>query len=310
MKPLWKEDWKQAFPAGAVSEDSGEFLNTARERGWKAALEGKKEYTSLRSTARNRISWKYLLPIESSWEAVDIGAGTGGIACQLECGMTAIDSDQANVEFMKIRAGQEKLPHFQAIEADAVSLPLPSDKYDLVSMVGVLEWVALGHTAEPREVQLEALREVNRVLKPGGYFYLGIENRDFIGYYLDTVEPHTNLKFVSLLNREKANQVSLDRRELPYREYTYTSDEMVALLIKAGFSDIQPYWLHPNYVLTNYFIPLDEGAVRYFVDELLNPWELEGSILPIYRFYRLMEPEFIMKHIGHLGFIARKGNYA
>lgn len=308
--------WKQAQSAGAINDDSDELLDTAREKGWRVALENKWGATSqglLRSIAPNRISWKYLLPIESSWEAVDIGAGTGGIACQLECGMTAIDSVQANVEFLKIRAKQEKLSRFQAIMVDAVSLPLTSDTYDLVSMVGTLEWVAFDHAeVDPRETQLKALSETHRILKSDGYLYLAIENRNYLGYFLDILEPHTNLKYVSLLDREMANMLSKDMRGQPYLEYTYTPDEMVTLLREAGFSDIQSYWLHPDYAFTNYFIPLDKPeAIRYFVDELLNPWDFQGARFPIYRFYRLMNPEFIRKHIEFLGFIAKKGsNYA
>lgn len=307
--------WKQAHSAGAISEDSDGFLTTAKEQGWRIALENKWGSTSqglLRSIALNRISWKYLLPIESSWEAVDIGAGVGGIACQLgkECGMTAVDCIPANVEFMKIRAEQEGLSLFNAITADALSLPLDSGKYDLVSMVGTLEWIPSEHIGEdPYEVQLNALREIYRILKPNGYLYLAIENRDYLGYYLDIPEPHTQMKYVSLLDREVANQFSLDTRKQPYLEYTYAPDELPPLLKEAGFASVDSYWLHPDYAFTNYFIPLDSlSAVRYFVDELLNPWDFQGARFATYRFYRLMDAGFVRKHIEFLGFIAKKGD--
>jgi SAM-dependent methyltransferase len=55
----------------------------------------------------------------------------------------------------------------EVIQGSFPGVPLPSDQFDLVVLAHVLE-----HLPEPRE----ALREVARVLKPGGVFYCMIPN--------------------------------------------------------------------------------------------------------------------------------------
>lgn len=306
--------FEQSAPSGSTTiEDEEKFLVQVEEKGWRVALAsqlGKDSPGMLRSMAPNRLSWKYLVNLDKSWKVLDIGAGTGGIACQLakECSVLALDKEWRNAAFMNLRARQDGLTHFEAVAADAISLPLVSDQFDMAVMIGALEWVPFSWPNEsPREMQLKALTEISRVLKPGGRFFLGIENARYLGYFLGIPEAHTNLKYISLMDKLQAERLSQDLRGSSYLELTHSKGECMTLLAEAGFSDIQALWLYPDYAFTNYFIPLDKpNIMKYFVEEHLNPWDFRGARAPLYRMYRLLEPELLGDYVEFYGFMVTK----
>ncbi len=294
------------------TDDAKKFLDITKKEGWQAALKSVQEDNApdklQEALAPNRLAWLNLVDIKPSTKALDIGAGTGGIACQLskECEVTAIDGSALDVEFLKIRAKQDGLRRFNALVANALDLPFPKNHFDLVIMNGVLEWVPTCRPkSRPRDTQLQALKETRRVLKSGGKFLLGIENRYYLGYFLGIPEPHVNLKYISILPRADANQLSYNMRKLPFLEYTYSRREYEKLIHEAGFKHIEAYWLYPDYRLPNYIIPLDnKNAVKFFADGLLKPSQHNSNIsYAMYQFYRFCDPKVAVDFVGHYGFL-------
>ncbi len=67
---------------------------------------------------------------------------------------------------------------FQYEPNSFLRLPFPDASVDIVLLNGVLEWMgAAVINVSPARIQLEALKEIRRVLKPEGVIYIGIENR-------------------------------------------------------------------------------------------------------------------------------------
>jgi len=294
------------------TDDEHAFLRLARDEGWKAALKSVQQEDEpdkiAEASAPNRLGWLTLVDVAPSTCALDIGAGTGGLACQLAeiCEVVAIDTSEVDVEFLRIRASQERLANFRAEVADATNLPFEDNYFDLVTMNGVLEWIPIDHPdRDPAATQLAALKEVHRVLKQDGRFLLGIENRTYLGYFLGMPEQHVNLKYISLLSRPDADQLSHAIRGVPFLEHTYSRGEAESLLRQAGFERIETYWMYPNYRWPEYMVPLDNrAATLFFVNRMLSPQDFsDGGRLVEYLFYSLTEPSALGAFVGHYGFV-------
>ena len=100
------------------------------------------------------------LPRGKQLEILDVGAGTGGQLAQLsKLGrVTAFDYSPLAVAFFRNRAGD------RVAQASAAAMPFRDAAFDLVTMFDVAATLDNGNEAE-------ALDEIARVLKPGGYLF-------------------------------------------------------------------------------------------------------------------------------------------
>jgi SAM-dependent methyltransferase len=289
------------------------FLDLAEASGWDTALRSIQvpgEPDRMREAiAPNRVSWRQAAGIEPASLVVDIGAGTGGVGCQLaaECDVISIDRSFVDAAFVAIRAKQAGLPSLSSIVAEGCDLPLASGIADVVTLIGVLEWIPVDFPdRDPRESQLRALREVRRVLKPGGRLYLAIENRYYFGYFLGIPEPHARLRHLSLMPRADADRYSRETRRHAYLEMTHSLSEYMQLLEESGFGRIDAYWLHPNYRLTHFLVPAGHPqAAQWFADQLLDPRKFDGLLgQKLYVLYRFAPPQCRLDFVRDFGFVA------
>jgi len=289
------------------------FIHDAEKRGWEAALRsiqmpGEPDRL-IEAVAPNRISWRHVAGLEPSSLVIDIGTGTGGVACQLAagCSVVAVDRSFIDAAFVAVRASQSGLHSLDSIVADGSRLPISTGVADLVTLIGVLEWVPTDFPdRDPRESQLDALREARRVLKPTGRLYLAIENRAYFGYYLGAPEPHARLRYVSLMDREAADRYSRETRGQPFLELTHSLPEYRSLLAEAGFQRVESYWLYPDYRLTHAVVPVDEaGIARWFTDQHLDPRRHRRPFeQSLYSFFRFSPPDFMAHSVRDYGFVA------
>ena len=103
------------------------------------------------------------------------------------------------------------------------------------------------------------------MLRPGGYLYVGIENRLPISYYLGAPDPHCELPFVTVLPRPMANWYARRRGHREgYRNYLYSHRGYRKLLRKAGFARTEFYLAVPSYNVPRYYVPLEENIFSYY----------------------------------------------
>lgn len=309
---------ESSFPGflGVMRRRHGEeFLDLAESQGWEAALRSIQRPGEpdrlFEAVAPNRVSWRHLIGLQPSSLVVDIGAGSGGVACQLaaDCRVVAVDRSHVDAAFVALRARQSGLRALNSIVADGCRLPLRDGVADAVTLIGVLEWVGTDFPGrDPRESQLEALREARRVLKPDGRLYLAIENGRYFGYYLGMPEPHARLRYVSLMEREAGERYSRDARRQPLLELTHSLPDYRALLREAGFPGVEAYWLHPDYRLPHAVVPVDDPDIaRWYVDQHLDPRWYGGPLhQAMYSYYRYAPAEFLAHSVRDYGFVARK----
>jgi ubiquinone/menaquinone biosynthesis C-methylase UbiE len=197
-----------------------------------------------------RAGWKYLLGVSKDKRVLDYG-GLGSISVSLARSfreVVCLDLTGERLMFGQKRAEQLGLTNVAFVKGgDTPFLPFPEKYFDVVILNGVLEWIPESHQRAPKRAQLDALREVHRVLNADGQIYIGIENRFSYKYFLGHKEDHTGLLFGSLLPRRIANVYSLAARGKPYRTYTYSVWGYKRLLRSAGFTSCRFFVPYPSY---------------------------------------------------------------
>jgi ubiquinone/menaquinone biosynthesis C-methylase UbiE len=240
-----------------------ELLEAARQGSWKDAVRSRfPENDNMRFGLLDlqRASWAPMLGLSEHSTVVDIGSGYGAITHSLSRFAGEVYSIEAipeRIDFTRERLRQEGIANVHLVQASATALPLAENSFDLAVVNGVLEWVGdWDLTVDPRMVQLNFLKKIQRLLKKDGILLIGIENRfglDFIRGNRD----HSGLRYTSLVPRQLATfmlrlnsqthyrtQASTQKQ---YRTYTYSESGYRTLLADAGFSEMSSYWADPGY---------------------------------------------------------------
>ena len=104
-----------------------------------------------------------LLEQVDSREMLELGCGTGHwTAFFSEKGFRVTAVDQSAV--MLEQAHKKEIPGVQWVEADAAHLPYPDERFELITAITLFEF------AEDRNA---IFREIDRLLKPGGFLIVG-----------------------------------------------------------------------------------------------------------------------------------------
>ncbi len=194
---------------------------------------------------------------------MDIGSGWGQALPALSRSakeVWALEGTFERLEFIREKNKQDKLENIHLLNASILNLPFVENSFDVLTMSGVLEWVPVSDaTKDPRDLQISALKECNRILKKGGQLCIGIENSHGLKYLFGELDDHTGVPHISYLPRAEATKKLQAIRGEDYRTYTYTKDGYLDLLAEAGFNrkNIKFYYPIPTYKIFSYIVPLD-----------------------------------------------------
>jgi SAM-dependent methyltransferase len=277
-----------AYYWGELPQELMQQVNSyAKRYGWMAAMNTyvKAAYPNIYHyvTDASRADFAYFVPLQEDSVILDVGSGWGTISylLGLQHGLVvSVESVAERIAFQRIRLEQESITNLELIQASFLRMPLAESSFDLVVMNGVLEWVGIASEAKPpEELQLDVLRKLWASLKPGGYLYVGIENRLSYQYFLGG-RDHSGLPFTSLLPRSLANVVMLRKKKKSwrtgqgreaYRTYTYSYWGYRKLLQQAGFKNVQINLVLPDYNHPAYIVPADDSDVfRYVIRQLYS----------------------------------------
>ena len=220
----------------------------------------------------SRADWRLLLEPNSQATVLDLGCGYGGISLGLADmfgKVVAADPTFERVETVRLRCRDEGINNVETVQANALDLPFEDSSFDGVVMMGVLEWVAVGKEGRVEDLQQKALKEIFRVLKPEGFFVLGIENRFGYNYFLGEEDEHSHIKFTTLMPRFLANLVSCFLSHGPYRTYTYSYSGYQKILRGAGFSDLKFWGAIPKYRYPDFVIDFSKPEpLSYYIESI------------------------------------------
>lgn len=287
---------------GEVTREEMRAINAAvRRHGWRTALQENLapshpdliDYVAHES----RGDWQVLLPLDRERTvAIDIGAGWGANSFALQPNVHrvyAVEKMAERIEFVALRKLEEGHTNLVPVRAELHALPFARASLDVAVVNGVLEWAGLvdpqpsaaGGAAGPRALQERFLRQILSILKPGGYLYVGIENRFGQMFWRGTPD-HQGLRFTSLMPRPMARAYTYLRAVTSprthtavrdYRTYTYSLGGYDALLRSCGFDNVQRFAVLPGYNVPMALVPLETtGPMRYYVSRMRAPRTTAG----------------------------------
>jgi ubiquinone/menaquinone biosynthesis C-methylase UbiE len=210
----------------------------------------------------NRTLFLSVVEIKEGDRILDVGAGWGNVSAQIARGFAgtevyALDKTVERLQFANEIKKQEHIENLHLLQGDITTVPFEKNFFDLVLMIGILEWMGSSVSAvSPRAAQELALKTVHSLLRPGGKLLIGIENRFGLTYFLGH-HDHTELAFTSLMPRRIANLYTKAKGKGPYLTYTYSRRGYEKLLKNAGFASVRFYGVLPDYRLPSVICDLD-----------------------------------------------------
>ncbi|MGN6849681.1 MAG: methyltransferase domain-containing protein [Sphingomicrobium sp.] len=242
-------------------EGKSELTAIARRDGWSKAIAqqfGTAEYL----TDERRGIFLGLLPIDAA-DVLEIGPGFGQFTdriARLAKSVAALEVDPEQADFIREKLRQEGIANTTVTTGGAdCRLPYSDHSFDLVILNLVLEWCATATDEAHEVVQLRLLREIARVLRPGGRLYVATKNRFALRYLIGKPDEHYhNMRFGSALPRWLADRVH-GRRS---RGRLYSWRGLWKLLRQAGFEVEQSWWAAPEMRFPEKMVRTDPKSIR------------------------------------------------
>jgi SAM-dependent methyltransferase/aminoglycoside phosphotransferase (APT) family kinase protein len=199
----------------------------------------------------------YAMPWTEIDTVLDIGAGMGfmtALLAKYAKQVVALEAVPERARFIRKRAEHDRL-NIHPVIGSATALPFAPESFDLITLNGVFEYIGLWGKGDPEQVQRDFLAKMHRLLRPGGFLYVGIETRLALGCFLGA-RDHSGLAFTSLMPRWLANWYC-KVRSVPfygsehaardYRTYTYTPAQYGKMFRAAGFETVTVHGAFDGY---------------------------------------------------------------
>lgn len=196
---------------------------------------------------------------------LDYGCGLGSLgilAAKWGAHVTFVDSCLLRLQVAHDRAKQNDLGNVQFIACRSwQSLPPNLLPFDAIILNGILEWVPVtaGSTFDDVvKTQLDFLRKMQQILISDGVIFLAIENRFALRYFMGYPEDHTDIPYLSIMPRDKANKLHLRIKGTEYLTWTWSLNDYRSLLPKVNLDLADAYGMFPDYRFPRLIVRLDD----------------------------------------------------
>ncbi len=174
---------------------------------------------------------------------LDLGTGTGDLAIHMarsarnEVVVTGLDYSAEMLDLAKRKAGKYGV-EIRWIHGDASQMPFPDQHFDIVGIA-----FAFRNLTYRNPLMKDALREVRRVLKPGGSFVI-VESSQPGRKWMRALRN----VYVDLVVRNLTGRLSGHRNAYRYLAHSvkdyHNPEQVEALLHEAGFPEVD---YHPQF---------------------------------------------------------------
>jgi len=183
-------------PASASQQHVSEYFESTAAY-WKTLYSDDRLLPTIYQDRHNTaLAWIEGLKLDRSARILEVGCGAGLITSSLASdGFTvnALDSTLAMLQMTRSDAGRRSVQdRVRMYSADVHALPFRAHTFDLVIAIGVIPWL---HS------ERVALREMRRVLKPGGHLLVTTDNNARLNRILDPLSSPLSAPLRSLAKR-------------------------------------------------------------------------------------------------------------
>jgi SAM-dependent methyltransferase len=283
------------------------MAEAARRDGWRAALRAHRPELLAYVDDPGRARFLDLLPLTPETVALEIGPGLGQFLVPLGrrvARVHGLELSPGQALFAAARCREEGVDNaVVAAGGDDLLLPYADASIDVVILNNVLEWVRpAGASIVTEDAQRLLLGEVQRVLRPGGAFFVATKNRYALRHLLGGRDENArDVRFGHALPRRLARALAARRPRI--LGLLHSRRGLAALLRSAGFEPGTGYWAGPDPRYPQWIVEASAASIRAarrrdgFVQGATRS---TAALMPLV-------PAALVKHLAPgLAFVARK----
>ncbi len=188
---------------------------------------------------------------------LDVGSGNGRhlIPCAKRCKkVIGLDVSRELLEIVKKKVYNKRFRNVELIHSDAVNIPIRNNS------VNAILYIATLHNISIRYRRIISLKEIKRVLKPGGKAIISVWSR-----WQDKFRQHFVKRCFTRYKRKEFGDIKLQWRQhglnIPRFYHLYSKREFVNDLKEAGLKivEIQNVKIHSKKYPDNFFATVKKG---------------------------------------------------
>jgi 2-polyprenyl-3-methyl-5-hydroxy-6-metoxy-1,4-benzoquinol methylase len=147
-------------------------------------------------------------------KVLELGAGMGALTlwlCDHFKHVDAVEGSLKRAQALRARAKDQK--NLRVFVGDISDINF-TEKYDLITLVGVLEYLPFYSQGDPRTVCVDFLKGLTGCLNKDGILLVGIENKLGAKYFSGCHEDHTGKLFSGIMDYPGKSPVTFSRNEI------------------------------------------------------------------------------------------------
>ncbi len=223
---------------------------------------------------QNILEW---YPFDKNGQCLEVGAGCGAITGVLSRKLKHVDCVDLSERRCLINAYRNRVcDNVTIYVANFNDLQLEK-KYDYITLIGVLEYAA--YYTDSSNPFVDFLKNIKKMLKPGGKVLIAIENKYGLKYWAGRAEDHTGMYFEGITGYRKTES----------KVRTFSKEKLQEIILSAGYGNVQFYYPVPDYkfpqhIFSDQYLPTVDSFVmdeHVYDNYSINLFDLNAAMREI-----------------------------